>query len=138
MINWIKSFSDLKLSNLKIIRSSDEGEVMMYDFMFEQNFRSSVFIGKYQFNAMNLHRVRLNQLNLTGFTWVKSNLRGAFIAQSEFKNCHFIGAHLITLMINDCHFENCIFENCVMKHMQIIKTNFVNCRINSLLDLDFM
>ncbi|WP_416377013.1 hypothetical protein [Acinetobacter sp. Marseille-Q1623] len=41
-------------------------------------------------------------------------------------------------MINDCHFENCIFENCVMKHMQIIKTNFVNCDIDSLLDLDFM
>lgn len=111
---------------------------MTYDFMFEQNFRSYVFIGKYQFNAMNLHRVRLEHLNLTGFTWVNTNLRGAFIAKSKFKNCHFIAANMITLMINDCYFENCIFENCKMKYMQISKTNFVNCHVNSRLDLDFV
>lgn len=110
----------------------------MYNFMFEHNFRSYVFIGKYQFNATNLHRVRLNNLNLTGFTWVKSNLRGAFIQKSKFKNCYFIYANLITVNIEDCHFEHCIFEHCTMKFMQILKTKFVNCHIDSPLNLELV
>lgn len=35
----------------------------MYDFMFEQNFRSYIFIGKFQFNATNLHRVRFSNID---------------------------------------------------------------------------
>lgn len=110
----------------------------MYDFMSEQNFRSFVFVEKFQFSAMSLHRVRFNHMCLNHFIWVNSNLRGAFMHQSRFIDCHFIQVNLMTLIINDCYFENCIFENCAMKYMQIMKTNFVNCHINSQLNLDFM
>lgn len=115
------------------------GKIQMKYYIFSAHpIFSCVFVGRFKFCYVDLHRAYFQNVKLNNLVFFGSDLRGAWIFSCEIKDCIFTEARFINLSITQslfkscgfyynkvifATFDRCSFIGCIEKDNLIIETN---------------
>jgi uncharacterized protein YjbI with pentapeptide repeats len=78
------------------------------------------------FNEQDLHRIILENLDLTGSSFIRTNLRGAFLAKAILKDCDLSESNLITADLMEANLSNANLQNCKAFFCKMERANIRN------------